>query len=201
MMRTLLIRCFSHMKPGLRTGGKGVLLAGLLIAFNLAACGSSIPSRDEPPVVVVPYVDFTRYMGTWYEIARYPHSFEDGCVAATATYRLVEGKENEVEVINRCHEGTVDGPLREAHAKAWVEEQPIQAKLKVQFFWPFKGDYWIIDLASDYRYAVVSAPGRNYLWILSRAPQMNPTDYQQVLARLKEQAFDLTLLERPPQIK
>ncbi|QPJ63015.1 MAG: lipocalin family protein [Candidatus Nitronauta litoralis] len=176
---------------------KRIIQVGLVIF--MAACAHA-PDTSKPPLVVVPYVDYKQYVGTWYEIARFTHFFEEGCVAATATYRLMrDGKH--IEVINRCHEGTVDGPLKEAQAKAWVEDPPIQAKLKVQFFWPFVGDYWIIDLAPDYRYAVVSAPDRDYLWILSRTPQMNPTDYDTVIANLKTQRFDLTRLEHPPQIR
>lgn len=175
------------------------ILPALAFVVFAGAC-AHVPDRSQPPLVVVPYVDYKQYMGTWYEIARFTHSFEEDCVAATATYRLMEDEEH-IEVINRCHEGKVGGPVRVATAKAWVEDPPIQAKLKVQFFWPFVGDYWIIDLASDYRYAVVSAPERDYLWILSRTPQMNPTDYDHIIANLKTQGFDLTRLEHPPQIK
>ena len=73
------------------------------------------------------------------------------------------------------------------------------AKLKVQFFWPLRGDYWIIDLAEDYSYAVVSNPNRKYLWILSRTPKMDERLYQQILSRLKEKQFDLSKLQRTPQ--
>ncbi len=173
-------------------------IGGTVLTALLSACATP-PDSAHPPLVVVPYVDYNRYMGTWYEIARFPHSFEEGCVAATATYRMMDDGEH-IEVINRCHEKTVDGPLREARAKAWVEDPPIQAKLKVQFFWPFVGDYWIVDLADDYRYAVVTAPERDYLWILSRTPTMDPSDYERILSHLRLQGLDLTQLKRPPQI-
>lgn len=74
------------------------------------------------------------------------------------------------------------------------------AKLKVQFFWPFKGDYWIIDIADDYSYAVVSNPNKKYLWILSRTPKMDAAVYQQIIMRLKEKGFDLTELKMTEQI-
>lgn len=79
--------------------------------------------------------------------------------------------------------------------KAFVEKGSGNAKLKVQFFWPFKGKYWIIDLADDYSYAVVSHPNKQYLWILSRTSKMNENVYQQILTRLKEKGFDLTKIQ------
>ncbi len=73
------------------------------------------------------------------------------------------------------------------------------AKLKVQFFWPFKGKYWIIDLADDYSYAVVGHPNKNYLWILSRTPTMTDSLYQQITSRIAEKGFDITKLQRTKQ--
>ena len=79
--------------------------------------------------------------------------------------------------------------------KAFEEKKSGNAKLKVQFFWPFKGKYWIIDLADDYSYAVVSHPDKNYLWILSRTAKIQAVTYQQILSRLKEKGFDLTKIQ------
>jgi len=145
----------------------------------------------------VPYVDLKKYAGKWYEIASYPQRFQKGCHGTTAEYTLSE--KGYVMVQNHCNKGSLAGKPSSIKGKAFVEKNSGNAKLKVQFFWPFKGKYWIIDLAEDYSYAVVSHPGKNYLWILSRTPVMNDATYQEILARLKEKDFDLTKLQLTPQ--
>jgi len=149
-------------------------------------------------VQTVPNVDLKKYCGKWYEIASYPQRFQKGCRCTTAEYTLSE--KGYVIVENRCNRGSVNGKLSYIKGKAFVERNSGNAKLKVQFFWPFKGNYWIIDLADDYNYAVVSDPRKKYLWILSRTPKMNDAVYQQVISRLNEKGFDLTKLQITQQI-
>jgi apolipoprotein D and lipocalin family protein len=141
----------------------------------------------------VPYVDLKKYSGKWYEIASFPQRFQKNCKCTTAEYTLTD--KNYVIVENRCVKGSPGGKQAYIKGKAFVEENSGNAKLKVQFFWPFRGKYWIIDLADDYSYAVVSHPNRKYLWILSRTPQMNEGIYQQIVSRLKKNGFDLTKLQ------
>ncbi len=141
----------------------------------------------------VPNVDLNKYAGKWYEIASYPQRFQKGCHCTTAQYTLSE--KGYVIVENRCNKDSITGKQSYIKGKAFVEKNSGNAKLKVQFFWPFKGKYWIIDLANDYSYAVVSHPNRKYLWILSRTPKLDNTIYQQILSRLKEKGFDLTKLQ------
>jgi apolipoprotein D and lipocalin family protein len=164
-------------------------LAALAVA-GLSACAHA-PAG--PPLRTVEKVDLARYAGTWYEIATIPMSFQKGCVAVTATYRPLP--DGEIEVVNRCRDGTLDGRERSATGRAWPVDAS-NAKLEVQFFWPFKGDYWIVDLGPDYEYAVVGHPARKYLWILSRTPRMDEATYQAILGRLREQGYDLSRLER-----
>lgn len=147
-----------------------------------------------PELTVVPRVDIDRYLGTWYEIARYPNRFQKGCVAVTADYSLRE--DGKIRVVNACRKGGLDGPVKRIEGKAWVVDRETKAKLKVQFFWPFRGAYWIIDLGRDYEYAVVGHPNRKYLWILSRSPEMGPELYEAILERLPRQGYDPGLLER-----
>ncbi len=146
----------------------------------------------------VPNVDLKKYAGKWYEIASYPQRFQKGCHCTTAEYTLSE--RGYVIVENRCNKDSVNGRQSYIKGKAFVEKGSGNSKLKVQFFWPFKGKYWIIDLANDYSYAVVSHPNRKYLWILSRTPKMNENLYQQILTRLKEKGFDLTKIQTTKQI-
>ncbi len=161
-----------------------------IIRFSAGAAAS----ESLPPLQTVPKVDLDRYMGTWYEIASFPQRFQKGCVASKATYSL--RSDGRVSVLNECRDKTLDGKLRTAKGTAWVVDKSTYAKLKVRFFWPFSGDYWIIDLGADYEYAVVGHPKRTYLWILSRKPRMDSKTYEGILQRLKAQAYDISRLNR-----
>lgn len=154
------------------------------VAFLLAA-GSAF-GADLPEVRVVPYVDLSRYAGDWHELARLPMIFQKGCVASATSYALLPG--DELEVLNSCRDEK-DGHLREAKGKGWVVDKKTNAKLKVSFFWPFRSDYWIIDLGRDYEYAVVGTPDRSHLWILSRSRRLSQPVMERLLTRLKEQGF------------
>ncbi len=159
-----------------------------LYTFILFLTTNTINSQ----IQTVPFVDLNKYAGKWYEIASFPQRFQKGCCCTTADYTLSE--KGFVIVENRCSKG--DG---KKHAyikgKAFVVKNSGNAKLKVQFFWPFKGKYWIIDLADDYSYAVVSHPNKKYLWILSRTSKMDQNVYGQIISRLKEKQFDLAKLQ------
>lgn len=149
---------------------------------------------DMKPLKTAPFVDLSRYVGTWYEIARYPNKFQEGCVDSTATYSLTD--DGKIKVINACHEDSLSGKLRSAKGKAWVVDKETNAKLKVSFFWPFAGDYWIIEIGRNYEYAVIGHPDRKYLWILSRTSDMDEKVYQSILATLQEQEYDTEKLIR-----
>jgi apolipoprotein D and lipocalin family protein len=142
-------------------------------------------------------VDLNRYMGVWYEIARFPFLVQEGCYGTTATYTLRPG--GTVTVVNRCRKDSFDGKESVAEGTARIVDATTNAKLSVTFFWPFSGDYWIVELGKDYEYAVVSVPSRKYLWILSRAPLMPEAMYRGILDRLQASGYDITRLIRTPQ--
>ncbi len=142
----------------------------------------------------VAHVDLARYAGMWYEIASYPQRFQKGCTGTIATYTL--RADGSVEVLNRCARDSLNGRITVAKGRARVVDKTSNAKLKVSFFWPFWGDYWIIDLGRDYEYAVVGHPSRKYLWILCRRPTMAPAIYEGILERLREQGYDTGRLRR-----
>ncbi|MCB9865843.1 MAG: lipocalin family protein [Phycisphaerales bacterium] len=154
-------------------------------------------SALHPPLPVVQQVDLARYTGKWYEIARYPNTFERGCTAATADYAQLE--DGRIEVVNTCREGSVDGEIKTIRGTARVVDKDTNAKLKVTFFWPFAGDYWILALGDDYQWAVVGEPSRSYLWILSRTPTLDEDVYQDILSRLPALGYDPALLEKTVQ--
>lgn len=167
-----------------------------LVATGCA--GTTTERRHLPPLETVALVDLARYVGTWYEIASFPQSFQRGCTATTATY--TPRPDGEIDVLNRCRQGSVDGKEKTALGRARIADGSTNAKLKVSFFRPFWGDYWIIDLAGDYAYAVVGHPGRDYLWILSRTPTMAEPTYQAIVARLQGQGYETSRLVRTLQV-
>ncbi|MGJ3231260.1 MAG: lipocalin family protein [Oceanicaulis sp.] len=170
-----------------------VFLAALA-SLTLTACVLP-PDRlegDEPPPVVGS-VDLERYAGRWFEIARYDVSFQEGCEGVTAQYRpMADGM---IEVINACRRGGLDGELDTVTGRAKPVEGSNGAKLKVSFFGPFFfGDYWVIDLAEDYSWAVVSEPRGRFLWILSRTPQMEEAVLADRLTWLARQGYETDAL-------
>jgi apolipoprotein D and lipocalin family protein len=148
--------------------------AVIVVIGVLTACHKT--DTKQKPLTTVKKVDLARYAGTWYEIARLPASFEEGCSCVTATYLQ---QKDHITVLNRCLRGN---PPKEtlAKGKAWPVKDSNNSKLKVQFFWPFKGNYWIIYLDKDYRYAIVGEPKRKYLWFLSRTPSITPSKMRQL---------------------
>jgi apolipoprotein D and lipocalin family protein len=172
------------------------MLAGFALALGLlSGCAASTTERlGLPPLTTVPAVDLAKYAGTWYEIASYPQSFQKGCTATTANYTA--RPDGEINVVNRCRKDSLEGEEDTAEGRARVVDKATNARLEVSFFRPFWGDYWIIQLAPDYSYAVVGHPGRDYLWILSRTPQLDEAVYAGILAKLKEQRYDLSRLRK-----
>jgi apolipoprotein D and lipocalin family protein len=138
---------------------------------------------------VVPHVELEKYLGKWYEIAHLPAKFQEDCNETTATYTL--SKDGSISVLNQC---TKNGKMKQAKGKAKVVDKKSNAKLKVTFFWPFYGDYWIIKLGNNYDYSVVDTPNRKYLWILSRTPQMDDNLYSQIIEYVKSKGFDANKL-------
>ncbi|MBR0652925.1 hypothetical protein GXW78_24940 [Roseomonas terrae] len=171
----------------------------LILALPLlfAACAPE-PGPGTPRTVGT--VDLQRYVGTWYEVARFPTSFQDGarlrCEAVTATYTA--RPDGRIGVVNRCRNALENGEEKVAEGVAY-SASPGNDRLRVSFFWPFYGDYWVIGLDPEYRWAVVGAPGRDYLWVLSRTPQMAPAAFDAAVAIAAREGFDTGRLQRTAQ--
>ena len=158
-----------------------ILSAMSLLTFS---CRSQAPET-------VGFVDLEKYAGLWYEYASFPARFQKGCSNTTAEYKI--SPKGYVIVINKC---TREKDRTGIEGKAFVVPNSGNAKLKVQFFWPFRGDYWILELAEDYSWAAVGSPKRNYLWILSRTPVMNENLYNEITSRAATKGFDITKLQK-----
>lgn len=163
-------------------------LQGILIVLSLFAFIGC--SSKHAPLETVQKVNLERYLGTWYEIARYEHAFQKDCKNVTATYSMNE--DQTIHVLNQCQ--TIQtNEQKSATAKAYAADDS-NSKLKVTFFWPFYGDYWILMLADDYEYAVVGTPSREYLWILSRTKTLHNDTKRKILKQLAILQFDTSKL-------
>lgn len=174
------------------------------LAMISAAALAEASGQSQKPLEVVPSVDLSRYSGTWFEIARIPNSFQKDCVSdVSATYTLLD--KGELKVLNQCRKKNGDLKQAEGKARPSGKDEP-NTKLEVRFapsvlsFLPqVWGDYWIIDLAPDYTYAVIGEPDRKYLWILSRYAKMDDETYQKILARIASQGYDTSKIVRTQQ--
>ena len=157
--------------------------------FSILAVMLSGLTSAQSGVTVVSSFDIKKYTGTWYEIARLPNSFEKNLKCITANYSLRD--DGKIRVLNRGIK--ISDPLKESSARgvAWVPDPKIPAKLKVQFFWPFSGNYWIIELEKDYKYALVGDPSHKYLWILCREKVMDDQTYINLLKTAVKNGFDV----------
>jgi apolipoprotein D and lipocalin family protein len=165
-----------------------------LAAIGLAACASMTAGPVGNSAVPQPAkpVDLKRYAGLWYEMARYENRFERNCEAVTAAYRALPN--GMVEVVNSCHKGAVGGPLKVAKGRAKLVAGSQDAKLKVSFFGPFFGDYWVLDHADDYSWSIVGEPSGRYLWILTRAAKPDPATRDILLSRVKALGYNSRLI-------
>ena len=176
-----------------------------LFSISILVVSSSVLGQgSDTAVKTIPSLDVQRYMGTWYEIAKYPNWFQRKCASSTkAVYS--SRTDGTLKVMNSCK--TAEGELTEAEGTARQIGAKDSPKLEVRFapawlsFMPMVwGDYWVIDLDSQYQVAVVSDPRREYLWILSRTPQLDKKVYEDVLQRIQNQQFDIRKLELTKQI-
>lgn len=183
--------------------GRNLLLLGAVALGTtavLAACTRPMPTGNVRVPEPVKPVDLARYIGLWYEIARYDNSFERGCEAVTAEYSL--RPDGLIRVLNTCRADSPAGRARSAEGRARIVPGSGNAKLKVSFFGPFfLGDYWVLDHADDYAWSIVGEPRGKYLWILSRDATPDAGTLDRLLQRAQELGYDTTLLRmtrQPP---
>jgi apolipoprotein D and lipocalin family protein len=141
--------------------------------------------------------DLNRYLGVWYEVARLPHSFENGLDRVTATYTLRD--DGDIDVLNRGF-NTPKGEWKEANGKAWIPDTSAGAFLQVSFFWIFSAEYKVIVLDNvNYSYAMVTSSSKKYLWILSRSPHLEQPVYDELVRKAGEWGFNISELYKVAQ--
>ena len=177
---------------------------GHTVLAALMVCGLGLPlsgcANEEffPPLPVVERVELDRFIGKWYEIAKYPNFFQQQCFGGTTAEYAIRDDGN-ISVVNTCREGSLDGPESRIEGCATIADSTVNAKLSVVFFPPFGAPYWIIDLDADYQWAVIGEPSRSTLWILSRTPTLDEGTYQDILSRLAANGYDPARLVATPQ--
>lgn len=175
-----------------------------LIVITLIIIGNSfVGCKTQKTMVdntVVKELDIQKYLGTWYEIARYNHPFERGLIGVTANYSL--RKDGKIKVLNSGYKNSFEGKFSTAVGKAKIPD-PINdpAKLKVSFFLFFYGDYYVMELDKDYQWVLIGSSSDKYLWILSRTPQMENELYHDLLDKLQKRGYDVSKLIKVEQKK
>jgi apolipoprotein D and lipocalin family protein len=173
------------------------LLASACLTFLAIPQEASSEEDALSPVIPVDKVDLERYAGRWYEVAKIPNRFQKGCArGTTAEYSLRE--DGRITVVNRCYQD--NGDPEEARGVARIEDPASNARLKVSFVsflgWrPFWGDYWVIGLDEDYRWAIVGTPDRKYGWILSRTPTLNEDALAEIFAIIERNGYPRDVFE------
>jgi apolipoprotein D and lipocalin family protein len=164
------------------------------IIFLLMANLALFTANSQKLPSVMSSVDLSRYQGIWYEIARLPNYFEKKLKCITATYTLRD--DGKITVLNKGNYIAPPHKPSSSEGVAWVPDKNSTAKLKVQFFWPFSGDYWIMYLDQDYRYVLVGDPDLKYLWILCREKNLEETTYKMLLQKAIDNGYDVTSIIR-----
>lgn len=169
---------------------KNLIFMGLFLLFSC--------SSKKPPLKKVEHVDIQKFMGKWYVIANIPTFIEEGAYNAVETYTWNK-KEDRIDVDFTFNKDSFKGEKKHYTQKAFVHD-PSGNEWRIQFFWPLKFPYLIIDLAPDYSYTVIGVPNRSYLWIMARDKTLPEQTYQSILNKLKtEQDYDLALIKKVPQ--
>lgn len=168
------------------------LKTGFLIAFLffIITGGCQNKKTEEMNTATVKELDLQRYLGTWYEIARFDHGFERGLVGVTATYSMRE--DGKIRVLNQGYRNSLDGELSVAEGKAKLTDEP--GKLKVSFFWIFYADYYILELEENYQWALIGSKSDKYLWILSRTPKLEENVKNRILNHAVKRGYDTSKL-------
>ena len=162
----LATRYLTHSNPDLAMTLLRLILSATLVIALGGCLNQPVYRQTQTQLTTVASVELQKYLGKWYEIYRLPNWFEDDdCLTVTAEYSL--RADQKINVLNTCKKTS---KTNEAHGKAYAVEGFSNARLKVSFFWPFYGDYWILDLAEDYSWVIIGEPTGKYLWILARNP-------------------------------
>jgi apolipoprotein D and lipocalin family protein len=164
----------------------------LVMISALSSCGT----KKLPPLQTVPQVDLQRFMGDWWVIANIPTFVEKNCFNALEQYELRD--DGDINIQFSCNKNSFDGKLKKYRFRGLIENKQTNAEWRVQIFWPLRLPYLVIDLADDYSFTVIGYPSRQYLWIMARKKNIPEKTYNEILARLERQGYDLSKIQKIP---
>lgn len=160
----------------------------LVSALLMSACTSY------PPLATVDHVDLDRYSGDWYVIANIPTPPEKRATNAIEHYDV--RTDGDVDITFTFYKDSPSGKFREMHARGYVVDRQSNARWKVQFFWPLRFPFYVMDLADDYSYTVIGLPSRDYLWIMARTPSLDDSTYNAIVSRATAAGYDSTKIRK-----
>ena len=167
-----------------------------LVVILLATMGLAKDNKNE--LIPVEYVDIERFMGDWYVVGVIPTFAEKNAVNAIETYELNE--KGNIDITFTHYKKSPNGEFKEYHPKGYIYNKETNSEWRVQFFWPLKFKYLVIDLADDYRYTVIGVPNKKFLWIMARATELSEEDNVTIRENLVEQGYDISKIVDIPQI-
>jgi apolipoprotein D and lipocalin family protein len=172
-----------------------IILLALIVLMLISACHSKTAKENS---MTVPFVDINRFMGPWYVIAIIPNFMEKNAVNGIESYTLKEN--NKIDIEYSFRQNSPQGKEKIMHPKAKIYNTKTNSEWRVQFFWPVKFPYLIIDLAEDYHYTVIGVPNKKFVWIMARTHQIDETEYQGIIGRLAQKGYDTSKIKKIPQI-
>ena len=175
-------------------------LSYILLILNplvFIGCFGSPEVNKYPDMKTVTYVDIERFMGDWYVIANIPTFIEKGATNAIESYKL--GSNGVIETTFTFFKDSPNGEKKTYRPTGFIKDIETNAEWRMQFLWPFKMPFLIIDLDEEYTYTVIGIPSRKYVWIMARDSGMNDKLYDGILSRLSEIGYDVSLIQKVPQ--
>ena len=169
----------------------------LIALLFIVACSTVRDDSNVQIMQTVPYVDIERFMGDWYVIANIPTFIEKRATNAIESYRL-NGK-GEIETTFTFYQDNPNGKKKKYTPTGFIYNTETNAEWRMQFVWPFKAPFLIIDLAEDYSYTVIGVPNRKYVWIMARKPYLPDENYKEIIQKLSEAGYDVTKIQKIPQ--
>lgn len=189
-----LLVCITEKLRGYTVSGLVQKIFPVLAFVSIIAGCSTMP---EKPMETVSYVDIERFMGDWYVIANIPTALEKGAHNAIESYRLADDGTIDTEFIFR--QGSFDGAEKRYTPKGFIRNTSTNAEWGMRFIWPFKAEYLIVYLNDDYTHTVIGRSKRDYVWIMSRTPEIEDSDYKRILSFVAERGYDPELIKKVPQ--
>jgi len=173
---------------------KKIILLFLLTIFFISGCKEDTMES----LKTVDYVDLECFMGDWYVIAIIPNFIEKDAVNGIESYTLLDNNKVQIDYIFRKKHA--DGKVKHLKPKAWIYNTKTNSEWRVQFIWPLKVPYLIIDLAEDYSYTVIGEPSRKFVWIMARKPSIDDEIYNNIIQKLSQVGYNVSKIQKMPQI-